>query len=243
MIELFKFLDIESISNCNRKCPNCLRNSHPDRAAMAERFENVILPTESITEAVRQAWELGFRGTVILSHYNEPTMDDRLPMLVQIVREQGLKCMLHTNGDFITEQLAKQLDPHLNEIRVSLYMDDPVKSTRRRMINGFFKRTKVEMLTGEHIATHFAPDFPVRSLAEQHIDHNCLEPQMHCIISYEGKYLLCCEDVIGNYDLGRFPEVSLEDYWFGDKHSHIVETLERVSGRRQFSYCSTCPRT
>jgi hypothetical protein len=46
----------------------------------------------------------------------------------------------------------------------------------------------------------------------------------------------------GNFDLGRFPDTSLEDYWFGPKHTGIINALKTGGGRRMFSYCSICPK-
>jgi len=93
----------------------------------------------------------------------------------------------------------------------------------------------------DHIATHFSPAFDVKTLISENIDHPCREPELHCIINHKGQYLLCCDDVIGNFDLGTFPEVGLKEYWYG-KRMEIEKTLINVGGRRNYSYCSTCPR-
>lgn len=74
-MKLFQWLDLETISTCNRTCPTCLRNSHPDREAMKSWFELRYLEVEIIEEALRQVRELGFVGGVRLSHFNEPLMD------------------------------------------------------------------------------------------------------------------------------------------------------------------------
>jgi hypothetical protein len=39
------------------------------------------------------------------------------------------------------------------------------------------------------------------------------------------------------------PEISIKDYWFGEKRTKIQSDLEQNGGRRKYSYCSTCPRT
>jgi hypothetical protein len=94
----------------------------------------------------------------------------------------------------------------------------------------------------DHIATHFSPSFDVEALAEQHKNRDCAEPRIRVIINHRRQYLLCCDDVVGNFDLGTFPETSIKDYWFGAKHMSIMNNLRNQGGRLQYSYCSTCPR-
>jgi len=106
-MKLFETLDLETISTCNRVCPTCIRNSHPDREAVASFFTPNYLPMDVIHEAFEQSIKMGFRGSVILSHYNEPLMDERLPEIAKLAKSYPFKSVfLNTNGDFITEELA-----------------------------------------------------------------------------------------------------------------------------------------
>jgi len=245
MNELFKFLDLETVSTCNRTCPTCIRNSHPDREALSPWFELNLLPVEIIEEALDQCADLGFTGGVCLSHYNEPLMDRRLPEIAELVKSYGKfsPVFLNTNGDFINEERAEELDGKLDKIIVTLYMDEPVKTYRKNWIKTLFKYTHPEIITmSDHIPTHFSPKFDVEALAEKHRNKPCSEPQMHVIINHRREYLLCCDDVIGNFDLGTFPETSIRDYWFGEKNMEIMNNLKNTGGRLKYSYCSTCPR-
>src|SRR4030067_108488 len=70
-IPLFKYVDLETCSSCNRVCPTCLRNSHPNREALQSWFEPEFLPVRIIKDALNQCMELGFLGSICLSHYNE----------------------------------------------------------------------------------------------------------------------------------------------------------------------------
>jgi organic radical activating enzyme len=240
---IFKYLDLELSSSCNRTCPGCIRNSHPQRQKLKSWFKPNYMPIETIKEALEQCVKMNFPGEVCLSHYNEPLMDERLPEIAALVHSYGFSTFLNTNGDFITPELAKKLDGHLDKIIVSLYMGEPVKSRRKKWIETLFHQTEMVVNTmSDHIATHFSPIFDVKSLAEQHLDNPCTDPRLHCIINHRGQYLLCCDDVIGNFDLGKFPDIGIEDYWFGEKHKTILENLISAGRRRLYDYCSTCPR-
>jgi len=244
-IKLFKYIDFETISTCNRTCPTCIRNSHPDRDALQPWFEYNYLPIEVIQEALNQCVEMGFTGGVCLSHYNEPLMDARIEEIARMVKSYGKfsPVFLNTNGDFLTKEIAEGLDGWLDKMLISLYMPEPKRSERAEWIKSLFHKTDAQpLIQSDHIATHFSPAFDVKKLAEEHIDNKCDEPQVRVVINSQRQYLLCCDDVIGNFDLGTFPEVSINDYWFGDKHQQIVKDLKVNGGRRKYPYCSTCPR-
>jgi hypothetical protein len=150
---------------------------------------------------------------------------------------------LNTNGDFINEELAEELDGKVDKMIVTLYMDEPTKSYRKDWIKSLFHSTYVEIITmSDHIPTHFSPAFDVKALAEKYKNRPCSEPQMRVVINHRQQYLLCCDDVIGNFDLGTFPETSIRDYWFGEKHMSIMNNLKNTGGRLLRPYCATCPR-
>jgi hypothetical protein len=198
-----------------------------------------------IKMALDEVAEMGFTGGVCLSHYNEPLMDERIPEIASIVKSYGVfsPIFMNTNGDFLTEELAQSLDGVLDRIIVSLYMPKPKRLERALWINALFHKTDAQPLTeSDHIATHFSPAFDVKALAEKHIDNPCGEPQVRVVINNQRQFLLCCDDVIGNFGLGTFPETSIKDYWFGEKHQKIVKDLMVSGGRRKHPYCATCPR-
>lgn len=238
---LFEFLDLETIGSCNRTCPTCIRNSHPDRKAVASWFAPNYLEEGLIYEAVEQALAMGFRGRVVLSHYNEPLMDERLPRIVQNIQVHPQLASVHinTNADLLTEEIALGLDGFLDFINVSLYMDDPVRSERSEWIKTLFKKTKVHFKNGAHMPTHFSPAFDLDAMLPIAQEHICSPRRV--IINHRRQYLLCCDDMIGNFNLGTFPEVGIEEYWHS-RRAEIAQDLSRVGGRRQHSYCMTCPK-
>ena len=241
-MNLFRYLDLETMSRCNRHCPTCIRNSHPDREALESWLEPNYMPVSVIRQALKECDKLGFMGEVCLSHYNEPLMDERLPMICELSKSY-FPTYFHTNGDFLSEELARCLDGKVNKIIVSLYQEEPIKSKRAEWIRTLFHKSEMVVNTqSDHIATHFSPKFDVVALAKQNIDNPCIDPSLHCIINHRGQYLLCCDDVIGNFGFSTFPKMSIEDYWFGGKHSEMVESLLEQGGRRLYPYCSTCPR-
>jgi hypothetical protein len=238
-----QYIDLETISSCNRFCPTCIRNSHPNREAVASWFGKNYLALDIIEQVFQQAVDWNFPGGICLSHFNEPLMDERFVKIAQMAKRYDFYPLFcNTNGDYITEELAVQLDGVLDKINISLYMAEPIKSERKRWLETLFHKTKYEILNGEHIPSHYTPKFPLQQLIAENIDHDCIEPEMRIIINHRRQYLLCCEDLIGNFNLGNFPDITLWDHWQG-RQKQIRDTLRNVGGRRQYAHCSICPKT
>jgi hypothetical protein len=232
-------LEIETSSYCNRRCITCIRNSHPDKETVTSWFEMNYMPTEDVLEIVKQVQDMGFTHRVNLSHYNEPLLDPRLPELGQRVKDLGFTDItFHSNGDFLTEKLAKELDGVFSHIAIALYVNDsPIK---RDLITKMFDTTKIIFVDNHHVATHFSPSFPVATLARKHMMHSCIEPSARIIFNHKGQMLFCCEDVVGNFDLGSFPEQSVKELW--DNAQVKIRTVSQPGGRLILPYCLSCPK-
>jgi radical SAM protein with 4Fe4S-binding SPASM domain len=242
-LRLFERLEIETCSMCNRFCVSCLRNSNPDKEATAPWFEKGFLPTEDFRRVLQQSKDMGFRGEVCLSHYNEPLMDPRIVELAQIVKDEGFpRTFFGSNGDHLTEELAKGLDGLVDHIGFSLYMEDPIRSRRRTWIASLFKRTKVTIGDGDHMVTHFSPLSNVVKLGRQHSSNPCSRPLKRLIINHRGEMLMCCDDMVGNFGLGTIHESSVAELWNSERHQHYVNALMGSGGRKVHPHCLSCPR-
>jgi len=235
-MKMFHHLDIETSSLCNRRCPTCIRNSHPNRKKLTPWFKQTFMPIETIKSIVEQYNELlkevpTGRRRICLSHFNEPLLDNRIAEIAEFIKSYGLFYVyIVTNGDFLTEERAKELDGVLDHIEISVY--EPAGRKKIRYLKSLFKKTNLNIKVCGHELTHFSPN---KNLPFSACSLNRL------IINHKGQYLLCCDDVIGNFRLGSFPKTSLKDFWFGKKHLKIVNDI--LSGNRnKYHYCKICPR-
>ncbi|MCK5547670.1 MAG: SPASM domain-containing protein, partial [Thermoplasmata archaeon] len=148
---------------------------------------------------------------------------------------------MNTNGDLMTKELADELDGVFDFIIVHLYMEEPVKSKRAFWFQANFLKTEIRLVTDQpHMPTHFTPAYNLEGLIEDAKERNCPQPTIRTTINHKGEYLPCCDDMIGNFDLGTFPEVSIADNWFG-KQAKIAEDLSHAGGRAAYPYCMICP--
>src|SRR5215469_4352492 len=194
-IPLYEQLEIETKASCNRVCEGCIRNSHPDRDAVKPWFNNdAQMETSTFQRLLREAWDMGFRGTVCLQHYNEPLQDPRIGEFGALVKETGFPYLFTcTNADFMDESRAAELDGIFDELLIALYMSEPTKGRREAWLRTLFKKTKLTFTGGVYIATHFSPIFPVDWLAKRHARNPCSEPLRRLIINHRGDMLMCCD--------------------------------------------------
>lgn len=243
-IGIFPRLEIETSSYCNRTCKSCLRNSIPDRESTQSWFDQNLLPTDDFKRILLEAKEMGFSGELCLSHYNEPLLDKRIVELAQFARNTGFsRIFFCSNADFLTEELAKNLDGLIDDIGFSFYMDEPIKSKRREWVYSLFKRTKlVGTGDGEHMITHFSPLADVVQISLKYKNNPCFLPQKRMIINHKGQMLLCCDDLTGHFDLGTIYEYSLKELWYSEKHQLYLKSLMKSGGRGVHQHCLSCPR-
>lgn len=247
-IKLFSRLEIETHSMCNRTCPTCLRNSIPDKIATESWFKPNSLSTEDFKKVIEQTCELGFRGEICLSHYNEPLMDERIVELAQLAKDMNCfsRIFFCSNADFLTEELAKGLDGLINDIGFSFYMDDPVRTKRIAWVKSLFNKTRLDISPGNpldvHMVTHYSPKADVIQLSGRNKNNPCGKPQQRLIINHKGEMLMCCDDLIGHFDLGSIHTKSVEELWFDEKHQDYVIALMSAGGRKIHPHCLSCPR-
>ena len=183
---------------------------------------------------------MGYNGRLCLSFFNEPLLDKRIPEFADYSRRKGLKPYLVTNGDFLSKDVASQLDGSLYRIVVSIYGPDP-NNTRKKNISSMFSKTPIKY-KGDHSVSHFMKIEDYKKCVERTSSCGCQEPSQKMIIKYNGDSAMCCEDVANNFDIGNIFNRSLSDIWFDKNRQYISNRLKKRGGRMLFKYCRSCPR-
>lgn len=217
-----------------------------DPAAKVRSQNYVELPAETVENILDQAQQLGFKGPVGLSWFNEPLLDPRIPQFVRYAKQKGLGTYLVTNGDPLTPELARELDGILGEVRISIYdyLGDPdgTKSAETHFIN-LFTKTRVVFMSGIHLTTHFSPRREsLQTLIELHVGSICVKPQVQMIITCTGEMAVCCEDIACNWKLGNINDKSLKQLWYSPEYQKIIEILSQPRSRYTYPLCKICPR-
>jgi radical SAM protein with 4Fe4S-binding SPASM domain len=256
-VTMFRMLEIETHSTCNRRCASCIRTSHPDREAIRSWFEEKSLSLDTIYSVMRQSYEMGCRA-VCLQHYNEPLEDSRLPHIAALSKSLGFdQIMVATNADYMTPELAGELDGVFTKLDISLYptFKYPYKRVagadvgpqepeqRKAWLQTLFHKTALHFTPSVHVPSHFDPVHPVIELAAKYATHPCDEPKSRLIVNHRGQMLLCCQDVIGLFELGSVHETPIEELWYSERHQSFIEALESKGGRSVHPHCLACPQS
>jgi hypothetical protein len=240
-LKYFTQLEIETSSYCNRSCPTCIRNSHPDRAIVKPWFVMNEMPMKDILGIVQGMHDLGFRGSVNLSRFNEPLLDTRLPEIAKEIKKIApFGLMLHSNSDALTEELAVELDGLFDKAVFSLYDDDAEE--REQWIRKLFHDTTL-LFVNKHIVTHYYPEQRDLELAEKRKLYPCNEPGERILFNHKGELVFCCEEITNeHFHLGSFPEQSIEELLSNEYLYYCIGALEEDGGRQEFPFCSSCPK-
>jgi radical SAM protein with 4Fe4S-binding SPASM domain len=243
---MFHRLELETSSWCNRTCVGCVRNSEPDRDLVASWFDKTArLPLEDIGRVFRESKDMGFTGELCVSHFNEPLYDDRLVDILKMARGMGhfKRIFFCSNADYITPELAGEIDGLVDDIGFSFYMDEPVKSQRKTWVRSLFKKTDAQVHGGDHMVTHNSPLGDVVQISKRHRSKPCHLPKRRFIVNHKGQMTLCCDDVFARYNLGTiYDGLTMEELWYSDEHQKYVLALEKPNGRNIHPHCQSCPR-
>lgn len=229
-------ISIETNGHCNRRCPTCLRNSHPSRVN-----DNDSMPYALYLSILHQLADYGWSRRLNLQHYNEPFCHDALLVYAADARTvlPDAYIYVHTNGDPVTEEAAKYAAQIFDEVIWSDYERSDAKYERlsRWFAGGRCTFTRRQ---DPHSIRHYAPNPRRAAKIASALDQPCHHPQDRLIIDRHGECLLCCEDVCGEFSLGNAANKNLVELWTG-RRMEVAEALLVPGGRRKFAYCATCP--
>jgi radical SAM protein with 4Fe4S-binding SPASM domain len=231
-----------------------MRNSLPNRTAVAERFgAQRRMSDDLFYKVIDDAVAMGHTGWVNLQHFNEPFQDPRIGKFAAYAKDKGAfsKVYMHSNADLITKRKAVEVDGILDEITIALYDETggqpmaPIKAANRRHeLQSWFTQTHLKWTTATHLVTHFSPYANLLPLIEANRDKPCTrEVQLRMILDWKGDMLLCCEDIAGLWKLGNVADRTVAELWNSDKHQDILATLSVDGGRLTYPFCRSCPRS
>jgi radical SAM protein with 4Fe4S-binding SPASM domain len=249
-INIFKQVNIETFSNCNRECTTCLRQTASDYRWDGQKHIKQYLDADLVYKIIDELEKMEHYVPICFNFFNEPLLDKRTSEFVKYAKKKGFITYFNTNGDLLNEKSAKELDGYLNFMKIALYdlRNQPDKKDelmeRTEELNNMFNETKLIFLNDEeHIITHFSPHTKrLNDLIQKYKTFPCtVDCQLRMIISYTGEMLLCCEDIGGNWKLGNIQDKTLQELWFSDKHQDILRKLSRKNGKANYAYCRCCP--
>jgi len=233
---MFRAVEMEINSMCNRKCGYCpnISDKRPGGYMEDALFNKIIDELASID----------FDGRISYHFYGEPLLDKRLPQFVEDSKRRVPKSSteIYSNGDFLTLELfrdyvARGLDnflitQHDNLIPPNLQqiLDEITDEERKHIVIRFAKDRNMINRSGL-ITTLKVVTEPLKA--------PCDWPLTSMVITLSGNVVLCCNDYYETHVIGNVKERSLCDVWTDSKFEHFRRALSR--GDRSVSIlCEDC---
>jgi radical SAM protein with 4Fe4S-binding SPASM domain len=236
---MFSYVEIETITTCNRRCLYC-PNSIYDRGLKENQR---LMPVSLYHKIIDDLRELNFSGYIHPHFYGEPCIDSRLPDLLRFTRRTlpKAKIELSTNGDLLTLSLYQQL---VNSGVSSFFVTNHSCNLQQNIQDVLAYRT------ANNIST---PAFVYGTLANKLLSNRggnvplnttvsrrslCMLPSRYLTIDVEGNVLLCCNDYHGTVCFGNLNSLSISEIWNDKKFRDARKKI--LHGNLFYKICQNC---
>ncbi len=227
--DMFSYLEIQTVTECNRSCPICPVSSDPIEEAFMEEglFKKII----------GEVGEIGFNGRISPHFYGEPLLDERLPRLMKYAKEKipESKIIIFTNGDLLTKKkLEELLDNGVDGFLVTQYngkglrlLNELEPEQRRRISYKVLSDRSYLFNRGGLVSPK-----RVRRM------NRCFYPSDSLVIDFKGNVVLCCNDYHSNHVFGNLQSEDLVDVLNKDEYKKIRR--ETRVGNFSLDICKVC---
>tara|TARA_B100000029_G_scaffold308804_1_gene301438 strand:+ start:8073 stop:8891 length:819 start_codon:yes stop_codon:yes gene_type:complete len=218
---LFKEIEFETLTYCNRKCTYC-PNVDYERFGEAENF---FMQEDVFTTLIDQLVDLKFEGELAPHLYGEPMADPRLSQWMAYIRKKLPACKIKivTNGDFLDEAsygelinsgidyfvISKHGEKFKKGFRVLYEKLSEEERNNRLIVRDFFDNFSKD----QSMINTRGGEVAVERSAEKKQPVNCVYAT-YPVINVFGDLVLCCQDYKSNYVFGNIAESHLRDLWF-----------------------------
>jgi len=229
---MFKEVEIETTSACNRNCAYCpvSINRRPAKLMEEALFKKIVGDLRAIN----------YKRTLFFCFYSEPLLDKRLFAFLQHAREQlpGATLEIYTNGDLLDfEKFSRLVDAGADYIKVSRHDREPapeflkmleaVKGSRYAKNLVVFERDEEQELSNRGGAVYVKHHGKINYCNFKRLT-----------IDVDGNVILCCMDYYSTHRFGNAATQNLMDIW-NDKAYRDVRR-RYWSGLWPYEICRVC---
>lgn len=234
--DIFTQIEIETNTDCNRKCRICPRHKN-------ER-EVGVMPAELFEALLGQLQDIDFRGRVSPVFYNEPLLDDRLVTLMRATRTRLPRCsiVVFTNGSLLTRQNIEALvDAGVDTLLVSQYQQNlradaaTWAAAVQDLPLSYRRHVRYRILGDEDPLSTSGGLVPVRVPVTR---SRCMQASLSCVVDFRGNVVLCCNDYFGDHVLGNVGTEHVVDIWNRPAFVELRKQLRHGDFRREI--CQAC---
>jgi GTP 3',8-cyclase len=206
-INMFETVNLETSSSCNRKCSYCPVSRFPRPQSN--------LSMKAIFKIAANLKQIGFKGEIAFTGYNEPLMDSRIVEIIKVFRNAlpKNKLIIYTNGDFLTAPLLKKLNQWGVLFNISIHEGKQPALHNNKELN--VRRNMQERILSTRAG-----------LVEVKHPQNlrwCILPKTQITIDYKGNVILCSDDYFSSVVWGNIKKQGLMQIWSKYKKARLLK--------------------
>lgn len=239
---LFNHIEIETYNRCNGGCEFCpvsVKNDiRPERTMSEELFKKIIDELST----------MDYHGGVALFSNNEPFLDSRIIEFCKYAREKvpHAKTHLFTNGTLLKLNMFVEVIDYLDELIIDNYNVDLQLIPNNLAIKKYCEehlelreKVTIVMRHPKEVLESRGGQAPNKKRRELFTDVKCTHPFRQMIIRPDGKVSICCNDALGETDMGDVNENTLVEIWKGEKFENVRKNIQQF-GRGGVEFCRYC---
>lgn len=236
---LFQQVLIETRTDCNNHCPFCPHYFKEKPLG--------IMTWKTYTLIIEELIKIKYSGRVALMVSNEPLLDDRLLEMIDFAKTKSSRLFMDitTNGRLLTLEYVDLLFSHgLDNLNINDYRGDrnlfpeKISSNLMPIIEAYRHNPKVTLQkrSFDEQLPNYGGNIP------QEPDHRtsfafCNFPFRKLVVDYMGNVIVCCDDFMGETNMGNINDKSLFDCWNSPEFNRYREAL---LNRKRIGLCSRC---
>jgi len=236
-INRFHEVDIETISECTRRCSYC-------PLSVDKNYKGILMKEEVFYKIIDELAKIKFKGNICLSNYGEPLLDKRLEKLIFYIRTKLRgninKIFTYSNGDLITLERFRNLrKAGLTYIKFTQHGKEISKNLKEFFENATpedLKHVKFKNLTTESNLTNRGGSVNVEKRRKK--SRFCRGPMNVLTITANGEVALCCNDYYRTVKLGDVSKETIMEIWNKPHYKKIRNEL--ANGIIKAPVCKAC---
>jgi len=232
-------LNVETTTQCNRRCDYCPNSVFDRGLAKNER----LFPWELWKKLVDELADYDWRGRLSPHSYGEPLVDSRLADFISYAHARLPKAALTvwTNGDFLDDESYTQLSAAgISAFHITLHGGRPsAKLTSLLEAVGGGRPGAARLFARG--ALDDVPNFNRGGLVRPkrvNFTPRCWFPDSPVVVNVEGDVVLCCNDYHGTNVFGNVREGRLLDIWKRPSFRSLRDEIRAGEFRRPI--CRAC---
>lgn len=224
---LFRFIEVNLLGFCNRKCSFCPVTKKPQKTYMSyEIFDKI----------TNELQALNFNGLFIISGFSEPLLHPELYSFLDVLNTKipDAKVMLNTNGDYLDKNI--DIVEKLDYLFISVYDDESKYNYFNNIKNelntdkiylkkrylGFDKNNRGGFFNSEKVLP---------------IEKPCFYPFYLIDVNWNGNIMFCPNSFLEENVIGNIEDVTLLEAWKCEKINNLRYNMMK---NKRIYPCSKC---